>query len=654
LSADGKQRRSVSIGGAHATPDQNERGGNPKANARAPCHGTDYSRSYEKTVNRAVSLTLALALLGASPAPLVAGSVRDQHGVPIAGAVVAAQSTTGRVQTQTNADGTFVLEGDGITSVAIRCRYCSPSRAVVASDGTVTAIVHRYDALVNRGPSADDTASLPYARIESVAALTPFTVLENSRTVLPGPQISSKVIDPGGGLLVDGGIPSYDITSGISPYLTIPYAYASSVAVTGPGTNQGYGDRADGGTVFVQSPTAGSDALANFGSSDAVRAALGGNTQSVSAGYSYDSQDRRLRADADMGNELPGGSSWDVHLTTQGNPLTVEDGDSIASGFSGARASYRLDRPEQLSVDAVLDRGSYDYADPALGIGAAWTDAGLSAGLSPQSGNGIFATVSARSSSGFYASNVLPKVAAHLDSESASAGEEVQTPSLDITAGISAYRIAYSGGDYGENYPASTTFAAPQVRAVIAPPGSVVSITLSSSEGYDAPTLLERYAFPEATNDTGLDRNETDEAEFTYGDDARVTASLFALTRKTVGLTDGFANSLGTSVGWQVGPRVSLRAWWMHGGIGQTFLHPVLQIGAPPHPSDVGAAWLSYELPGGLRTDVIWRRDLIDWQPDEHVDASVSGPLQKGLRWFAGTERWLFARSIEAGLRFER
>jgi hypothetical protein len=140
----------------------------------------------------------------------------------------------------------------------------------------------------------------------------------------------------------------------------------------------------------------------------------------------------------------------------------------------------------------------------------------------------------------------------------------------------------------------------------------------------------------------------------TYSDGARVTASLLALTRKMSGLDNGFANSIGTSVGWQLDTRVSLRAWWMHGGIGETFLRPVLRLGAQPRSSDVGAAWLSYEMPGGLRTDVIWRRDLIDWRADQHVDAAISGPVCRGLRWFAGSERRLFARTVEAGIRYER
>ena len=71
---------------------------------------------------------LFVALLGAAPAPLVVGSVRDQEGAPIAGArvrLVGSPVSTAVAQTAT--DGTFAIEGAG-SAVQIRCDYCRPTQ----------------------------------------------------------------------------------------------------------------------------------------------------------------------------------------------------------------------------------------------------------------------------------------------------------------------------------------------------------------------------------------------------------------------------------------------------------------------------------------------------------------------------------------------
>jgi hypothetical protein len=656
LSGGDKERRCVRIRNAGSGRDGQERRGKNDADACVLCHRFDYSREHEKIVNRGALLLSALALLGAAPPALVAGSIRDQHGAPIGGALVRATAANGQSETTvTAADGTFALEGDGISSVSIACRYCVSSRANVAADGTVIAIVRRYDALIDIGPSALDIASLPYARAESAIALTPFTILENSRSVVPGPQVGVRVIQPGGGLLVDGGIQNYDSTSSISPYLTTPYAYATSASTADPSWTDGYGDRADGGTVLLDTRAPQSDVQAIFGTADETRASLSGILGGVSAGYSSDPQDRRQRADAQGGGDLGGGSQWAAQLTAQSNVLTSQDDESIGSGFSGAGASYRLPGNENVDVNAVLDRGEYAYAEPYLDIGAAWSDAGVSVAASPRSGNGIFADAGARTTAGLYDADVLSddaRIAAHLGQVDAIVGDHFATSVLDLTTALSAYHVGYTGGTLGVNAPASEDFLAPLVRAVVAPQHSPFSLTMSASSGYSAPTFLERYGAAPVPPDAELDRDGTYQAQFEYSDGARVNASVFALTRNMSGLDTGFANAFGTSVDWQIAPQLSMRAWWMHAGFGEIQTRTVLRFGSTPKPSDVGSLWLSYEAGAGIRIDAIWRRDLVDWDPDAHLDGAVSGPLARRMRWFVGSERYIFARSIEAGIRY--
>jgi hypothetical protein len=606
-------------------------------------------------VNRAAFTVVLLALLGAAPEPLVAGSIRDQYGVPIAGAFVRAVTAGGRTETTTSAaDGTFALEGAGISSVSIACRFCVAVREPVAPDGTVIAIVRRYYALIASGPTARDLASLPYARAESAVALTPYTILENSRSVIPGPQLGVHVVQPDGGLLVDGGIPNYDSASAISPYLTTPYAYVSGASTADPGESNGYGDHANGGTVLLDTRAPQSGAQALFGSGEELRASLSGALAAVATGYSADMQTRRQRADAQGGADLGRGSQWSAHLTAQSNLSTSQGDESISSGFSGATASYRLPGEENVVIDGVADRGEYAYEDPYLHVGSDWSDGSLNVTASSRSGRGMFGEAGARTTAGLYAAaaSADPRIAAHLEQIEAIAGDRVVTPVLDLTAAIAAYHVGYTGGTLGVNEPASSDFAAPLVRAVIAPHDSAFSLTMSASGGYAAPTFLERYGAAPAPSYAQLDRDDTYQAQFDYTDGARVTASVLALTRTMSGLDNGFANALGASIDWQVSPQLSVRTWWMHAGIGEVQAHSVLRFGTAPQPSDVGSLWLTYEAAAGLRLDAIWRRDLVDWGADAHVDGAISGPLGYRTRWFVGSERYVFTRSIEAGIRY--
>ena len=201
-------------------------------------------------------------LLAAAPAPLVTGAVRDQYGEPIAGAVVSSDSST----TATDAAGTFALAG-AAGSVTIRCSFCQTTLARVGQDFTVTAIVRRYGALSQDAPSPRDLASLPYSNVESAIALHPYTLLVDSSRMLPGPRISTYGASAQGGLLVDNGIPDYDVAAGVTTWRTLPAFDAQSVQVWDQSQAFRYGDMAAGGTFFVSTqPQSRFSAVAGGGS----------------------------------------------------------------------------------------------------------------------------------------------------------------------------------------------------------------------------------------------------------------------------------------------------------------------------------------------------------------------------------------------------
>src|SRR5690348_271868 len=176
----------------------------------------------EESVKRCLLVFALPALLAAAPTPLVVGSVRDQYGLPISGARVAAESASA----STDAQGTFALRAADVRQITITCAYCAPLTLAVTPDEPVVALVRRYDSLAQESPSDRDAASLPYAHAESIAALKPFTVLENSSHALPGPQISDRGASSRGALVSDNGIPLYDLASNQSPFVAFP-AYAA-------------------------------------------------------------------------------------------------------------------------------------------------------------------------------------------------------------------------------------------------------------------------------------------------------------------------------------------------------------------------------------------------------------------------------------------
>ncbi len=114
-------------------------------------------------------------------------------------------------------------------------------------DEPVVAVVRRYDALADDAPSPSDLANLPYAHVESAAALRPFTLLAQTTTPYPGSSLSDRGLSSSGSLLVDNGAPNYDIVAGESPYALIPAFYEQSAVLRDATNAFAYGDQAAGG-----------------------------------------------------------------------------------------------------------------------------------------------------------------------------------------------------------------------------------------------------------------------------------------------------------------------------------------------------------------------------------------------------------------------
>lgn len=594
-------------------------------------------------------LLLALAFLGAAPAPtpLVTGSVRDASGRAIEGAAVSARDAAGlEVRTTTDADGTFVLEADGVRSVTVACRFCRTLSVRVGDDGTAIAVVKRYDALAFEGATREDLARLPYAHVASSLALTPFTILQNSTGWLPGAQLSDRIA-ANGGLVVNGSVPQYDIVAGMSPFFAIPDRYVQNADVMPRTEGFIYGNLADNGTFVLDPRSEGTDAAVSVGGAGAAsRAGMSNDALAASAGASADALQQQRQADAQYA--FGPGEELDV-VANDGRRSDTPTRRTDAS-FVGVSASAERTQAFTMRVQGYADRGSYSEHYSAGSDDSGWSDAGGSVLLASNAAVAPFASFGVRNSAGFYAAsfpNELP-FAGDVTQSHEIFGMHASARAFDVTAAFGGYDIAYAGGAYGKHRLAA--YGATPLLHARWTPGAHWSVDVATSGGFSLPTLSQEYGSG-VVGYRGIDRDATDESTLEYTDASRIRAAATAVVRNTNGPDRGRVAGLGGSAAWQIAPTISVRAWWLHETpTAQTYVYNVSRV-LQARGANVGSLWLAYASPLGLTADAIWRQDVLNGVPDAHLDASVAGPLAPRVRWFVGTERYLGVRQLDLGLR---
>lgn len=589
-----------------------------------------------------------------APAPLVVGSVRDQRGDPIAGASVRVPGPAGR-GTLTLADGTFSLVGLNATSVTISCQYCRSATFPVTAGAPVVAAIHRYDALVNDGPSADDIAGLPYAHVESLLALRPFTVLEDSQGVVPGPRVSDRGLSSQGGLLLDADIPNYDIAANVSTFLTTPSFGAARVDFVPPSEAFRYGDLTGAGTFLSQLQTDNRYDAAIVGGSDAAfRFSEANDTSALGTSLSRTSLESRRRLDAGATFSL-NGDALDVAASAARGSLQTDFGSGITQSFSGVRAAYERRREQLFHALLTADRGSYGAARQYKPFDAGWSDVSAQAGVATLGPSEAFLDAGIRSSAGFYDAGRLgiPRIAATLSQARAAAGFKLSRGWYDITAGIGAFHTRYNGGIFGFAQPMRADIVTPSLRVELWR-GARVHADATLGTTFRLPTFLEAYGFGPDEETLIFDRQLLQMVTITYADYTRFHASVTAARERVSGLDNGTITAAGLALSWQIAPEISVRAWDMRVDDESRPYARLPRFGAVPRPVSVGSAWLTFENDAAFRADLIYRSDLVDYQPDRHVDAALSAPLGRGLRWYLGTERRHFARYVDVGIHFVR
>jgi hypothetical protein len=578
-------------------------------------------------MNRAALLALALLVLGAAPAPLVVGSVRDQDGAPIAGAHVHLLGTAVSASALTAADGTFAIEGTG-PAVEIRCDYCRPLEAPVASDGTVAAVVQRYDALRSEGPTPGDLRALPYLHAESDVALTPFVVLEENGNPLFGTSLRDRSVSTVGGLLVLDGVPDYNGTDGFTTYPTIPYDSAASLRVDRADQGYEYGSIAQAGTFAIDT-IGGTTTVA--GGSDAF-ATL--DAPGLAGGYSVGPGDLRNRVAAQIPISLSNASTQ-IALSSGSADIDGTANNTLQSAFSSLRASFERTQGTDLYANFTADRGTDGYTAPHGDVDDTWSDVDASAGVRSHAMIAPFAEVDVRTTSGWYWSPAqAPYVAGSIDQTRAYAGISANLPwySANVAYGLDAIRYVNAYPDE-QGTPVSGHDGSASIDLH---PSPIWDLHASTSSGYVLQTVFGSY-LEEDNGYTPGDALSTNELDLTLQDLRRVRFGLTSFeTRSVSGTADA---SSGAQFAWQIAPSISLRTWWLE-------VRP--NTGSE---QSVGSAWLTAQA-GVIRIDVIWRRDLFDLAGDMHLDGSISGPIGVRAHWFAETEQFERARSTNVGVRF--
>jgi hypothetical protein len=587
-----------------------------------------------------VNLVSLLAIVGiagpvaiVSPAPLVAGAVRDQFGAPVENASVRAIGST--ASASTDAQGTFVLAGDGVSAVEIRCDYCEQRTIRVRSGEPVVAIVHRFEAVAFPAPTAFDSAVLPYPRTQTLLSLVPFAVLNEGAGVWPGDSISLYGLSNSGGLVVDRGLPVYDIAGGASPFVSMPDFTANRFVVAGPEEAFAYGDLAEGGTFVLAAPQGGGSV--HGGDSTGFDFEGSGVPVRAAATLSSTAADSAQQADAALTQTVGSGTLTFDALDSQRRQ--DEDGSVFASSFTGVSGTYGARGGVSLSVAG--DRGTYGFTGGYGPIDAVWSNASADLGFAHAGSTGLLADAGVRTSAGTYASRqYFGNAGGAVTTQHADAGYDGTFSGGAYQAGVGAFEIAYAG-------PATQTVR----QGALLPSARVQlgththwSATASLSSAFEVPTLWdvgETYGIPAPQATLDVARDSISQIAVDYTDFERVRGSLVSVRLRSA--TDGMrtVDSSGANLAWQFAPEMTVRSWFLR-----------VEDSTNPFPYDVGAVWWTYEAPHGFRADVVYRRDLFAGAPSTHLDADVSGDLGGDRRWFAGTEGLAAGRSYNAGIRF--
>ena len=502
---------------------------------------------------------------------LVVGALRDQDGSAVAGAAVTALDANGAVlaRDRSAADGTFALSAPSRPAVVlIVAADADPLRiAVPPGDAPLGGIVrrHRAAALI---PTAADVAALPAGLPYQLASVVPY------RVTFPT-LISERWLSQGHGVTTVEGLPFYRRGDGGDTTSLLPAHAAGAIELRDPLQAPWYGDRGGGGVIDLRL----------FDRADAARltttdgALALGREAALFAGASSDADGTRRLLAAQGTHTFGPVSARAVALT----------GDTPSAHYAGAGLDLHA-ATRTLDLGARLAATDDDASTAGLrDVGTVLDFAFDASGRGP---NAIAARLRAR-----YEHGVLGDLdAAHRD-----AAIVLGTTRGNVLRATGAVALAY--GD------------ATSYEAGIAQHGLAVLPSLSLDAPLGAEWSFHAGAGASSLGTPGfaIARGSLGEAGLAFADHRRFRADVMAYTEGDAApfaVNRGFAAALG----WELAPRVSLRAWSVRDGdeIFTVSAYP----GGPNVPVDFrerfyrDVVWLTWDAPA--RVDVLLRAGVIE------------------------------------------
>jgi hypothetical protein len=553
-----------------------------------------------------VTLLAAVAAWAAPAAAdeLLVGALRDQDGAVVVGAPVAALDAAGGVLARDHSarDGTFALTTAARpAAVLVTAADAEPLRLAVPADGSPVAGIVRRHRAADRFPSVADIAALPAGSLAALGSVLPY------RVAFPG-AVSDRWLARGHGVATVEGLPFYRRGDGGDTTSLLPSHSIGALDVHGALEAPWYGDRGGGGVLDARL----------FDRLDAVRAtgrdaALGvGANNAVLAATSWDSDGRRRLIAARAASTLGPVNAGVVAMV----------GDAPGAHYAGAGAEFSA-ATQRVDVAArfALTTDDADALGAARNTGSVANAALDAAGRGP---NAI--AVRAR----FRAEN---STLGNVDAQHHDGALVLGTARGSAVRVSAALALAYGDEDNYTKRQSSSAFALLPSLGIDAPLGA--NVTLHAGAGGSSL----------GTPGFALARASLGELGIAFSDRRRLRAALFAYSEGNLAPTAvnrGFAASLG----WELAPRLSLRAWSLRDG---DRLETTVQSypGGPFDPITVrrrfnrDVVWLTWDAP--TRFDLVLRTGALE--------GNVRVPLTAHYALTAGSYRRADAsRALNLGL----
>jgi hypothetical protein len=565
------------------------------------------------------------------PTPLLVGSVRDQRGEPL-DAEVTLVGTEGQElgHDQTQSDGTFAIVPRGkANAVVVHCRFCAPTRRLIDGQGSVIIIVPRYTALAERFPDERDMEALPYADLADTLALAPYILPSSDQG---DSSVSDRGLDGGNALILDDGIPVYNLADGYSGLDAMPSRYTGEIGFGEPNRAFTYGNYAGGGTFSITPRTETSSAALDIGRDADVSAHLESGKLFAAAGSSKNADGLvRRRGDLSYDADMAGGR-LDIGLAAMSSL-----GDATASANRYADREHIAYATASRKYRTFVSFGSSTASSALAASGAqpATHSSSLFTSVRVEHPGPVTLTYGALSqrSTGAYDTASTGRLAEDL--VYAEGRTDGRRTSIDAGASLSHIDTARSIGTQQQRISTQIGLASFAAQTAL---GRWFDLHADASTSMRVPTLAQTYPQASAQNAFALERSTLIETALSFQDARRIHAQTSLFRETEHGFEEQRVQGLGLSFSWQIAPLVAVRAWTLRSDMGETPERSVL--------------WSTYDNPSGIRVDAIVYRDGSAGGKEVALDGDIVIPLPPRLRLSVGTRRTNQTRCWSIGARY--